>query len=435
MDYKISVENKGEVYRDIRIEVPRTEYLRRFDAAVQKASSKVRLNGFRPGKAPKEMVAKLYGTELHHEVMEGLADNAIRKAIEKHSLDIVGTPHVHFGKDDGEKDLEITANVAVMPKPEIKGFKKLKLEVETKQPDEDDLKKELDGLRERKAEYKKLEGREVAQKDDFALVEYTAEVEGKPLGKKDKEHRFITIGKGMLPEELESALVGAKVGESRHVQIPLSENYGDKTLAGKMADYHIEIKEIQEKILPELNDQFAKDSGIADTLDELKTRMKKEIEDAYAEQNLRAKEKKLFETILEANPFEVPEVMVDEEIRSLLFEMNALDRRSEKSYRIDVSPFRQHLKPQAEYRVKSLLALDRIIEQEKIEPTEEEFEAWLEGLVTKGGFKTREELNKQVGLPESAPRLKAICAREKTTEDLIAKASITEIAPKEPAEA
>jgi len=432
MDYKISVENKGEVYRDIRIEIPRKEYLKRFDAAAQKASSKVRLNGFRPGKAPKDMVAKLYGTELHHEVMEVLADKALREAIEKHSLNIVGHPHVHFGKDDGEKDLEITANVAVVPSPEIKGYKKLKFEVEVRNPAEDELSRELDGLRERKAEYRKLENRDVAQEGDFATVEYRATVEGKALGKKETETRFVTIGKGMLPEELDKALIGTKVGEARDVQIALSENYADKAMAGKTADYRVEIKELQEKILPELSDEFAKETGMAEDLSGLKTRMQKEIEEAYKEQNLRAKEKKLFETILEKNPFEVPEVMIDEEIRSLLFEMNALDRRNEKSYRIDVAPFRQHLKPQAEYRVKSLLALDRIIEQDKIQPSDEEFEAWLEGLVTKGGFKSREELNKQVGLPESADRLKTICAREKTTEDLIEKSDITEVAPKVP---
>ncbi len=435
MEYKISIEPQGEVYRNIHIEIPREEYSRRFDAAVSRTSSKARLKGFRPGKAPREMIAKMYRSELHHEVMETLASTAIRSAVEKHALDVVGMPKVTFGDDDGTKDIAITANVAVVPKPEISGHDKLKLEVEVRTVTDADYDREIDGMREQQSQFKKIEDRDNAQEGDYALVSYAATVDGEPFGKSDKpEERFVKVGGGMLMPELDELLKTAKRGETKEIEIPVSPDYPDAKFAGKTAVYKLELKELEEKIMPPIDDEFAKKTGLAEDLSTLQTKLREELAKVFEDQNTQAKEKALFEALIEKNPFEVPEVMVDEEIRNLLFEMNALDRRAEKSYRIDVSPFRKPLQKQAEYRVKSLVIVDRIVEQDKIEPTDEEFEKWLDDLVTKSGFKSREELNKQFGLPQNAPRLRTILAREQATTRLLDKAKITEVPWKEKTE-
>jgi len=430
MDYKISVEPAGEAYRNIEIEIPRAVYSKKFDDAVNRASSKVRLKGFRPGHAPKAMVAKLYGTELHQEVMEGLANTALREAVKKHELNIVGSPQVKFGEDSGDNDLQITANVAVYPTPKIEGYDALKLEVEVRSFKEEDVDKEIDSYREQRADFKKIEDRTKAQKDDFALVEYSAEVDGEPFPSDKKEKRFVQIGSKMLPEELDAALAGAEVGKPVEVEVPISADYAEKKFAGKTAKYSIVITELSKKELPELNDEFAKAAG-AEDLAGLRAQVKTNLEKALEDQNTQAKERKLFEAIIEKNPFDVPQVMVDDEMRNILFEMGVLDRRSRKSYEMDMTPFRKPLEKQAEYRVKSIVVLDRIVEQEKVEPTKEELESWLDGLVSKGGFKSREELNKQVGYPDGAERLKSVLAREKITENLLAKAKIKEVPWKE----
>lgn len=426
MNCKISVEPQGEVYRNIHIAIPHEEYSKRFDVALGKTAAKVRLKGFRPGRAPKAMVAKLYGTEIHQEVMETLASSALRTAMKEHELEIIGRPQVSFKDVEPQKDVEITANVAIAPRPKIEHFEKLAFDVPTRKVTDADYERELESLRERQAKYHKVEGRDDARTGDYVVVSYEATVEGEPLPGTKPEKRFIRLGSDMLMKELDEAIVGMKRGEEKVVQVPLSEKYTDASVAGKMADYKVSLIEIEDKELPEINDELAKASGLAETAAELPAALRAALEKAFDEQNTQQRERKLFETLIEKNPFEVPQVMVDEEIRSILFEMNALDRRRRDHYEMDMTPFRKPLEAQASYRVKSIILLDQLLETSNIEPTEEELESWLNELVSKGGFKSRDELNRQLGLPEAMPRLKTIYLREKTTERLLAEAKITE---------
>ncbi|MFN8389214.1 MAG: trigger factor [Bdellovibrionota bacterium] len=433
MDLKISVETQGEVHRNINIEIPRTEYSRRFDDALHKASSKVRLKGFRPGRVPKAMVAKLYGSEIHSEVMEAFALKGLQTAFDEHKLEIVGRPEVKYGEDDGKEDLKITAAVAIAPKPTINEFKNLALEVEVKEFKESDVEHELEHVRGHHAEYLPIEDRKVVEKGDYAAVEYELLVDGKLLPGEKKQTRFAEVGSGTrLPKQLDDALIGAPVGEEQTVKVTLDDS-SDPALAGKEAEYVFTVSEIRKRVLPELSDDLAKKSGMAEDLEGLKKAVREQVEKSVTDQNLATKERKLFEKLIELNPFELPQAMVDEEIRSMLFEMGAMDRRKRESYQMDVSPFRQHLGAQADYRVRSVVILDRIREQEDFKPSDEDFEQWLDGLVTKGGFKSREELDKHFGLPQNKERLLEICAREKTTENLVSSAKITEVPFQEPA--
>jgi trigger factor len=427
MDFKISVEEQGEVYRNISIEVPRAEYSRRFDDAVSRASGRVRLKGFRPGRVPKEMVAKLYGSELHHEVMESFAVKGLKTAFDEHKLEVVGRPEVTFGENDGTEDLKITAAVAIAPKPQVNNYNDLSFEAEVRNVTDADVENELEHIRKHHGEFVAVEGRNTVEQGDYAALEYELLVDGNPLPDAKKETRFVEAGAERLPKELDQALIGAPIGEDREAAVSFNDDEADTQLAGKSGVYRFKVSEIKQRLLPELNDELAKKTGMAEDLSGLRDAVRKDLEKSAEDQNTAARERKLFETLIERNSFEVPQIMIDEEIRALLFEMGIMDRRNQKSYQMDISPFRKHLEDQALFRVRSLILLDRIREQEKVKPTDEEFENWLEGLVTKGGFKSREELNTHFGLPKNRDRLLEICAREKTTEKLLQSATITEV--------
>lgn len=425
-DLHVTLENQGDIGRQIRFQIPRSEYNRRFDAALNKATSRVQLKGFRPGRVPRAMVKKLYGESIHGEVMEDLAVSAIDSAVRDHQLKVVGHPKVNFDELSDAGDVTFQAEVAVLPEPTIDNYRGAALTVKVAAASPDALQTELESLRTSRATFRPRDDRPHAAKGDFVRIDYDATVEGESFQGSSRKGVLVELGGNTLAAGIEDALVGRRVGESVQVDVPFAADHHDAALAGKTAVYLVQMTAIEERVLPEVDDQFAKAVGLGETTQELETKLQEQIASRIEEGNNHRKERALFDHILENNSFEVPQVLVDEEIRGMLFNMGALNRRDQRAYQFDVAPFRQPLGKEAEIRVKSLIALDRIIEQEKVSPSDSEVEEWLDSLVSQGGFGSRDQLNKSFGYPESLDRLRQVFAREKVTKDLIAQANYQE---------
>lgn len=425
-DLQVSLENQGDIARQLRFQIPRAEYNRRYDAALNKATSKVQLKGFRPGRVPRAMVAKLYGESIHGEVMEDLAVKAIDSAVKEHNLKVVGHPHVNFDELAEGADVTFQADVTVLPEPTIANYRNASLKVKIAAIGADDVEKEIESLRLSKATFEPVSGRNEAQRGDFVRIDYDATVEGESFQGSSRKNVLVEIGGGSLAEGIEDALVGRKVDDSVLVDVPFAADHRDANLAGKTATYAVVLKSIEQRILPPVDDEFAKSVELGETVSELQEKVKEQLSARIEEGNSHRKERALFDHILANNPFEVPQVLVDEEIRSMLFNMGALNRRDQRAYQFDIAPFRQPLGKEAEIRVRSLLSLDQIIQQEKFAPSDAELEEWLDGLVSQGGFKSREELNRNFGYPESKERLSQVLAREKMTKDLLSSTSFEE---------
>lgn len=425
MELVIEVENTGEIERNVKIEVPRTEYQKEFNKALQRATNHAQIKGFRKGKVPKDMLLKMYGEALHFEVLDDLTSKAMQKALEEKKINVVGRPKVSYEDErDENKSLKIKAEVQVFPEPKIKSYDDLKISVEVRKFEEEEVEKIIENLRDQQATYAVAEGKTKLAKGDIAVVDVhvTDELQKQPQHLHDRK---VELGKGLWPKEVEKALTGMKIGEEKEVVVT-PEKETDSKEEQKTTTFHLKLKSIETKTQPELNDEFAKTTGLAQTVEELKKKLHEDIEKNIERENDDAREKKLLEAIIEKNKFSIPQELIDFEIRNLLFQMGVLNPRNQKSFDISMEPFRARLGEQAEYKARSAIVLDSILKQEKFDPAREDLEEWISTSFERWGYKSKEDFEKDLGFPNEIERIKIIMGRDTLLKKLLSTAKITE---------
>lgn len=424
MDFEISVEETGEVARQINIGIPRSIYNERFNAAVKTASSQARIKGFRPGKVPTHIVTKIYGERIHFEVMGELVSSAYEKAIKDNKLSVVGEPDISFDEnEDKNADLSVKANVYVEPTPEIKDYFGVKVSVEEQEASEEVIEDYLLKIRKAHGELLPVEGRTKVKKGDVVTVDYSGSVAGEEIEGLRGMGQNLEIGDNDFIPGFDDELKGKEVGQDYQIEITFPAEYQDDQLAGKTASFQTKITQVQTRKLPDLDDEFAKKTGQAQTVDELKTKIKENLEREAKNRSQQEKEEKVFEAIAEKNTFEIPQPMIDAEIRAMLFRFGALDPKKRESYSFDVSQFRDSFGKSSMPRVRNSIILEQIIKQEDFSVSDEDLEKWLDGLATEHSV-AREEVDKQMGYPGQKDRLKSQAARQKMVELLLEKAKI-----------
>ncbi len=427
MDYKISIEEKSEVNRNINIEIPRALYQEQFNKRLAKTASQAKLKGFRPGRAPRAIVAKMYGDQIHNDVVGEMVSEAYHNAIKEHSINVIGMPDINIEDEDKEKDLKVVAAVSVYPEPEIKDYEGVSFEAEIATFSEEELEKRFEGLREQASKVELNADKSVVEDGDLVMIDYQAQLEGEEEPGEKNEGTYVEVGSGKAFKEIEEALKGAKVDDELSVEVTMPEE-AEENLRGKKTTYTVTVKGIYTKILPEMDDEFAKTTGLGETVDEVRDHIRKQLEKEIEQRNTASREEGLFEAIFANNSFEVPEPMVDQEIRRILLEMNILNPQDEKSYSMDVSRFREPLGEGASKRVRQNVVLQRIIEQEGVTFEDEEVDSWLNEVAETEG-RERSEIDQAYGFPGNTARIKDFMAMRKTIERLLESANITETAP------
>lgn len=431
MDVKVSVQESGEVTRDVEIAIPHEVYDKHFDDALRKAIPRVRIKGFRPGRAPKAIVAKMHGETLQRDVISKLINDAYSDAIKEHSLRVVGNPSINLKEFKEGEDLQFTAKVDIFPEPKITNYNSIsfEVEVEPEEIEESEIESELEGLRERFASLEPIEDRSTVAEGDIVTLDFSGLVDGKPFAGSERKGVVLEVGKSERFKNFDKALIGLPLGEETEVKVQLPDDMSEEEVSGKEAVYTVLVHKLQRKELPELNDELAKKTQRAESIDELREFIRTNMLKQKQEQNNNLRQAKLFETLLADNDFAVPQSLVDEEIREILFEMGLLDRRKRESYHIDVSQFRDSLSEGARFRVRRYILLEQILEQEGFEIEEADFEAWLDTQAEESKL-GREEVQKAFGLPQNEGVIRKMIAREKMTEKLLSEAKIKELVKK-----
>ncbi len=427
MDVKISVDETGEVARQIRIEIPRTLYDSRVQELVQRTAGQVAIKGFRKGKAPRQMVEKLYGDKLRSDVLGDMVSEAYKEAVRSHDLNVVGQPQISFDTDidiGGAGDFKLKADVALYPVPQLKDYHGLEISVVKQEVTDASLEHELIHLREHYAELRDVE-RTITEAQDIVTVSYSGKIDGEPFPGSDRTDCRLHLGKSHMPPGFAEALVNKEVGKELTFELAFPDDSPEPALRGKQVTYSATISKIQCREMPEINDELAKLAGLGDTVDELKTGLKKALVERSAAENERAREDALFKALAERNPFEIPQVMVDEEVRSILFEMRILDPDDKHSYDMDLTRFREALGAGAEFRVRRFIMLKRLIEQENLTVDNAALDEWFDAQCKEADVERR-ELERAYGYPKNASRIKDVIARQRAAELLFASAKISE---------
>lgn len=397
-------ENKNEVKLEFTIEA------KKFDEAImkvyQKSARYFNIPGFRKGKAPFNIVERMYGDEIFYEdAFNELVPSIYEKEIEDNKIEAVSKPEINIVKMKKGEDLVFTALVQTKPEVKLGKYKGIELKKIEYPVTDEDVEHELAHVQEHNARIITVEDRPVQDKD-IAVIDFQGFVDGKAFeGGKAEKHELEIGSKTFIPG-FEDQVIGMKVGEEKDINVKFPEDYFSKDLAGKDATFKVKLHEIKEKQLPALDDEFAKDVSEFDTLKDYKTSIK---EKKQAQNDDRAKhetENLAIEAVSNETKIDIPSGMIETEIDAMI-----RDLEQQLSYQgINLDQYlkimnktrkevEENYKEQAEKNVKSRLILEAIIKEEKIESTDEEINAKIKEMATNYGRK-EEELSKNEALKE-----------------------------------
>ena len=383
MDFTSSVEAVDEVTKKILVTIPATIVSERVTSELGKVSRSAQIKGFRAGKAPKQMVEKLYGESVRLDTANKLINSSLSDVVKNEKFEVVGSPEVEITTFENGKDITYTATVYLFPSPKVTGYDKIDVEVSKREVKEEELEKALEEMRASRATMRKLELRNTAKFGDVIDVALTVEVDGQ---KGDRpEPLVVSLGEKKLPEEVEKGIEGMEVGTSREIEatVPVPPGAGDPSET-KKALYRITLNALFEKILPELNDELAKSLNMGvETVLELRIKLREEFERQQKEGEKTDIQVALLDKLVAANEFKVPQVLIDDEVRALIVRAGLMDES--KASTTDIEPFRKGLSEVAIKRVKSSIIIDRIGEAEKIKAEKEDIDKEIESLAARSG--------------------------------------------------
>ena len=399
MECKVEkTQNANEVKLEIKIEAEK------FENAIKKVyfqnAKYFNIPGFRKGKAPQNIVERYYGKEIFYEdAFNDLVPDEYEKALEENKIEAVSRPKIDIVTMKKGKDLEFIAIVETKPEVKIDKYKGIEIEKIEYTVKDKDVKDELSKMQEQNSRLVSVEDRSVEDKD-IATIDFEGFVDGVAFDGGKGENYDLEIGSGSFIPGFEEQVIGIKIGEEKEINVKFPEEYYSKDLAGKDATFKVKVNGIKKKEVPELDDEFAKDVSEFDTLKELKASIKERLEKENKEKEKYEKEDAVIKAICEKMEVEIPNGMVEIEVENMVKDME--QRISYQGLRLEQylqfvgkteAEFKEEYKPQAIQAIKSRLALEEIIKQEKIEATEEEISEKLEEMAKNYG-KTAEDLEK-----------------------------------------
>ena len=357
---------------ELEITIPLEEISSETERVITDLQKKVKLPGFRPGKAPPGLIRSKFAGQVRQDVLENLVPKHLRRRFEEENLQVVGTPgikDVHF--EPGEP-LRFKAEFEVAPVVELGEYRGLTVSYREPEVTDEDIAKRIEELREQKAQFVNIDPRPVAD-DDHAVVSLES-ISGvaEPV---HQDELVLHVGDPDTLPAFSEALRGMSPGESKEFDITYPEDYGQERLAGKTVRFKIELKGIRTKELPELNDEFAQDLGDYKTLDELREAVRKDIFRAREREAQSDAKNKLVDKLVETHDFAVPEAFIDRQIEmNIENQLRGLVSRGidPQSLKIDWSKAKEAQKPKATKDVKASLLLDKIAEREAIYASQEE---------------------------------------------------------------
>ena len=370
----------------------------KFDEAMGKAYIKVRgqiaIPGFRKGHAPRKMIENMYGEGVFYdEAFELIFDEVYGPAIDENKLEVVDRPQVDIQQIGTGKNLQFTCEVFVKPDVTLGEYKGVEVKREHTLVTEDEVNAEIEKERNKQAAEVAVDDRPVAEGDTVNL-DYSGSVDGVKFDGGTAENQELTIGSGMFIPGFEEQMVGMNVGEEKDITVTFPEQYHSEELAGKEAVFHVKVNAIEETVLPEADDEFAKDVSEFDTIAELRADKRKKLEEAAELRAKNQRENELIEKACENAAVEIPEAMIERQMDHILndiryrLSMQGISLEDYCKYTgTSIEDMRKEMREDAAKRVKSQLVLEAIGKAEAVEAAAEEIEEKLNEYAAQFGDK------------------------------------------------
>ncbi|MBI3668962.1 MAG: trigger factor [Acidobacteria bacterium] len=404
--------------RELELEIAAEEVQKAMERVAREIARVARVPGFRPGKAPVTLIRRRFAEDIKSEVLQSLVPDRIEKALHEQKMVSVTQPQVDKVDFAEGRPLKFRAVFEVLPEFELADYKNLEVEVEAVKINDADVEKTLAEMRERAASFVPVEGRTIADGDYAQLKLVGTPVGGGSSEPLQAENVLCHIGAEETIDAFNENLRGAQVGEHKRFEVRYPEDYPDPKLAAKVYNYAVEVVALKEKKLPELNDEFAKDVSDAATLDELRGKIRQNLEAARDQRQKEQAQDRIVATLIAAHDFPVPEALTEHQmdvrleraVRSL-----AAQGVDPRAVNVDWVSLRRRQRDRAVEDVKAELILDRVATAENIDAEEQEVEREIAALAQRSGESAtvvRARLTKQGALD----RMKSKLRSEKTLE-------------------
>ena len=426
---KTTIEVTSEVERKLNIEVPWDKYQEELDRQLVNIRKNTTLKGFRKGKAPMEMVRRIYSEEAGQDAVNALAGEAVKDALAEHELTPFGSPYLTDIKTEENKGVSMEAVVELEPVFELADYSALELVKPGIDVTDEDVEKFLENMRQNQADTVTMEEKRGLKDGDVANIDFTGSLNGEPVEDLNGADYLVQIGKSETVPGFEEKITGMEAGQQRQFDLPFPEDFFKPELAGQVVNFDVHLKEIRELQLPELDDEFAKDQGEFANLDELKVAIRENVGRVKASDSEKALRQNLTQRLASDNVFEVPPSLVDRELRRIVQEYgdnmieSGLDDDKVKEAILENE---DHLKKTAAETIRLLYVIKAIGEKEGIEASEEEIQHVITGMAGRMG-KSPDELMEEYTREGALEEVGFNVIREKVFKMLLDSAKITEI--------
>ena len=379
---KTKVEKLENSKLKLEIVVGEEEMKSGMDRAARELANKVKVPGFRKGKVPRTVIEARFGKgAILEEALDAILPEAYAKAIEEHGIDPLGNPEINIIEADPEKPLIFEATVQLEPEAALGQYKEVEAEKQEYTVSEEDINTQIERLRERHASMVTVEDRPV-ENGDHVVIDFKGFLDDEAFEGGSAEGYSLEIGSGSFIPGFEEQIVGAQVKEERDIKVTFPADYHAEHLADKEVIFKVTVHEIKQKVMPELDDEFAKTAGEFDTLQELKEDLKNNLEESISENIKRNFENAVLAKVVDGATVEIPEIMIEARVDRMLERMaDDLKRQGlsmedyQKYLNKTEEELRVDMKPNAEREVRTELVLKAVAKAEGIEATDEDIDA------------------------------------------------------------
>ena len=431
MQYKL--EDKSSVKKVLSFEISKKDVAKELTKAYNELKKKADIKGFRKGKIPRKVLENRFSKDVHADVAPRLIQEAFIEAIQEEKLNIVGGPQMDPPELDPAADYSFEITVEVKPEIDDIEYDGIELEKTKYEVSEDEIEAQIKMIQRTMAKKETVEEERPVKDTDFVLVDYEGFLDGEPYDKTPKVENFVHgIGKPTLPQEFSDKLVGVIPVQDLEIEVPYADDYYDENLKGKTIVYKVTLKEIQEEILPEINDDMVKGLGDFENLDAVKDSIRDNLNKGYAQRVKHEMSEQIFQALLDKYEFEVPEAMIEAELNGITTEAEqayTANNTTLEEAGLSKEKLREQYRDVAEKQARRHLILDKVITQTSLELTDEELEKSFEEMAM-GMNAPVDSIKNYFNMdPKQLEYYKHTQLEKKAVDLIIEKGKVTEVEP------
>lgn len=432
---QVKIEDQGSIKKVLSFEIPKETISKELNKAYAELKKKADIKGFRKGKIPRKVLENRFSADVHAEVAPRLIQEAFVEAVENHKLDIVGGPQLDPPELKPDADYAFEITVEVKPELDDIDFQGLEIKKTLYEVSEAEIESQIYMLQKTMATKQKVEEERPVKEGDFVLIDYEGFLNGEAFEHTPKVENYVTaINMEPLPKEFSEKLIGAIPVQDLEIEVVYDDDFHDENLKGKTIQYKVTLKEIQEEVLPEANDDLVKDLDQYETLEDVKVAIRDNLEKGIAQRVKHEMSEQVFAQILEKIDFQVPQALVEGELNGIIAETEqayAQNNTSLEEVGLSREIMQEKYRDVAEKQARRHLILDKVITQEKMELSDDELDAGFEEMAqamsaTKDAIKNFFNMD-----PRQLEYYKHTQLEKKAIDLIIEKSSVVEVTPEE----